>query len=733
MITFMDGDVDKATAMIKTAFLSLYLQGDLGAAIYYGSIVGNGQVEVGQPEIALVYCDMALKTTATTKDMGFPFWAYMGKARALVALHREPEAKPLLELAIEQARSQGAPAVEAQLLVVMGKQAAASNPEQAIAYLKAAARLSSQNGFRHPYAWSTVELANVYRDQGDLVSAQKYATDALQAMRDLEDKYHMPVHLALMADLAARRGEFRKAEAFYQQAADVVEALLINVPSREVESSLIALESQIYLGYFRLAATTHANSTKAFDILEMARGRSIADALRSEPIRRVPADATTQSARRDINRIQLTLLRETNRNKRENLLEQLFQAEQVIAPVGRPKNRLQENGVHAHPIRLATLRSSLRPDEMVLEYILDEPNSFCLRITRQTAAVTVLPAGRKQIEQSVDNYLAEIGSMKPGTDASERLYSLLLRPILGRASKPRLIIVPDGKLNLLPFDSLQDSQGRYVLNSYVVTYAPSATVLHTIRTSPVAHAPSLTLLGVGDVDYHQPRALGATAGPGQLEAATTDPFDLSGAQLVNIPKTRDEVTAVSHALGGDSRLLLGREATEAAFKSQPLADFKIIHIAAHGIVSTKFPNRSALVLGADPASREDGLLQVGEIENLTLNAQLVTLSACDTGLGKLQGEEGIANLVRAFLFAGAKSVLATLWTASDVYTPNLMGRFYRRVAEGQDEGQALRQAKLDLVTEFGDQALPVFWAGFTLVGDGSKGIPLPRLRLSALH
>ena len=317
--------------------------------------------------------------------------------------------------------------------------------------------------------------------------------------------------------------------------------------------------------------------------------------------------------------------------------------------------------------------------------------------------------------------------MKPDADGSEKLYSLLLRPILGRDSKPRLIIVPDGKLNLLPFDSLQDSQGRYVLNSYIVTYAPSATVLHTIRTSPVAHPPSLTLLGVGDVDYHQPRALRATAGPGQLEAATTDPFDLSGAQLVNIPKTRDEVTAVSHALGGDSHLLFGREATEAAFKSQPLADFKIIHIAAHGIVSTKFPNRSALILGTDPTSREDGLLQVSEIENLTLNAQLVTLSACDTGLGKLQGEEGIANLVRAFLFAGAKSVLASLWTASDVYTPNLMGRFYHRVAEGQDEGQALRQAKLDLVTEFGDQALPVFWAGFTLVGDGSNGIPLPRL------
>ena len=100
----------------------------------------------------------------------------------------------------------------------------------------------------------------------------------------------------------------------------------------------------------------------------------------------------------------------------------------------------------------------------------------------------------------------------------------------------------------------------------------------------------------------------------------------------------------------------------------------------------------------------------------------MTLSACDTGTGKLLGQEGIASLERAFLLAGAKAVIASLWPADDTLTIALMKRMYQHLIEGADKGTALRQAKLDLLKEFGDQALPVYWAGFTLVGDGSAPI-----------
>jgi len=137
----------------------------------------------------------------------------------------------------------------------------------------------------------------------------------------------------------------------------------------------------------------------------------------------------------------------------------------------------------------------------------------------------------------------------------------------------------------------------------------------------------------------------------------------------------------------------------------------------HGVANAEFPDRAALVLGSSPASGEDGLLQVREIRDLPLRAELVTLSACDTGTGKLLGQEGIASLERAFLLAGSKAVIASLWPADDTFTIALMKRMYQHLADGADKGAALRQAKLDLLKEFGEQALPMYWAGFVLILD----------------
>jgi CHAT domain-containing protein len=175
-------------------------------------------------------------------------------------------------------------------------------------------------------------------------------------------------------------------------------------------------------------------------------------------------------------------------------------------------------------------------------------------------------------------------------------------------------------------------------------------------------------------------------------------------------------------MSGEKRVMLGKDATEAGFKALPLADFRVIHLAVHGLGNSEFPDRAALVLGNSPSTGQDGLLQVREIRDLPLRADLVTLSACDTGNGKLLGEEGIASLERAFLLAGAKSVIASLWTADDTYTIALMKRLYQHLIDGYDKGAALQQAKVDLLKQFAGQAAPVYWAGFTLVGDGSVAI-----------
>jgi CHAT domain-containing protein len=172
--------------------------------------------------------------------------------------------------------------------------------------------------------------------------------------------------------------------------------------------------------------------------------------------------------------------------------------------------------------------------------------------------------------------------------------------------------------------------------------------------------------------------------------------------------------------------LLGGTASEQQVKKEPLQDFDVIHFAVHGILSTKVPSRSALLLR--PGGDDDGLLQAGEILQLRLRAALVTLSACDTGAGAIHGQDGVSSLVRPFLAAGARSVVANLWTADDQFSLALMREFYTRLAAGADVATALRDAKRKMLAEFGPQATPKLWSGVLAYGDSAATIHAPKTK-----
>jgi CHAT domain-containing protein len=209
---------------------------------------------------------------------------------------------------------------------------------------------------------------------------------------------------------------------------------------------------------------------------------------------------------------------------------------------------------------------------------------------------------------------------------------------------------------------------------------------------------------------------GPPAGP-----VTRGVYDLDATKLRPLPLAAEEAESVREAFGaGGSQVLVKDAATEAAFKSQQLVDFSVLHLAAHGIMSTKFPARSALVLR--PAGVEDGLLQAREILDLRLNAALVTLSACDTSTGADQGQDGVASLVRPFVAAGARAVVANLWAAGDTFSAALMREFYRELAGGVDIGESLRRAKLRMIESFGPEAVPRLWSGVLAYGDTSASV-----------
>jgi CHAT domain-containing protein len=149
----------------------------------------------------------------------------------------------------------------------------------------------------------------------------------------------------------------------------------------------------------------------------------------------------------------------------------------------------------------------------------------------------------------------------------------------------------------------------------------------------------------------------------------------------------------------------------------PLSTFRVLHFALHSTIDEDFPDRSALILSSFKHDEEDDLRQAREIVGLDLNADLVTLSACDAGAGTIEGIAGINSLVQAFLMAGSRSVVASIWPAEDMFTAALMRRFYAKLRQGFDKAEALTLAKRELLRMNGPDALPFLWAGFRLVGD----------------
>jgi CHAT domain-containing protein len=216
-------------------------------------------------------------------------------------------------------------------------------------------------------------------------------------------------------------------------------------------------------------------------------------------------------------------------------------------------------------------------------------------------------------------------------------------------------------------------------------------------------------------DGRESAAVGKPFGP-----ITREVFETDLGQLVPLVAANGEARLVADALGPGGIVLVGPSATEGALKKQPLERYRVLHFAVHGLVSTKFPERSALVLYPEPAASEDGFWQAREIARTRLNADLVTLSACDVGSGRLVGEEGIEILVRPFLMAGARPVVANVWESNDDFTRGLMREFYTRLATGVDKGRALRDAKVAMIRKFGTDATPRMWAGFIMVGE-SRG------------
>jgi CHAT domain-containing protein/Tfp pilus assembly protein PilF len=367
------------------------------------------------------------------------------------------------------------------------------------------------------------------------------------------------------------------------------------------------------------------------------------------------------------------------------------------------------------PLDLAAARATLDPGTVLLAYAVSAERTVLFVVEPASApgpgiAAAVIPAGDAPLRRAVQAFRRAIEAGPSGNAAAlrtagEALYALLLQPVETRvAAARRIVLAPDGPLHLLPFSALVRGGHPLVLWK-PISIVPSATAVAEIRRREVdrGRTPSATR--------------------GRL-VAFGDPAYSAGRDLRPLRGTRGEVRTIAALFPNRAEVFVGADATESRAK-RIAKDVRYVHFACHGLIDQRFPFDSALALsdgglaeGDASAGGDNGRLQAWEIlERVRVDADLVTLSACESGLGTAVRGEGLLGLTRAFLHAGARTVAASLWAISDRSTVTLMRSFYGHLAAGMPKDEALRRAQAEMVRAGGLHAHPFYWAAFELIGD----------------
>ena len=567
------------------------------------------------------------------------------------------------------------------------------------------------------------------------------------------------------ANVLRALGRNEEALQHYQSAINGIESLRsVALATEEGRAGVLAKSHETYAEAADLLVSQH-HDTKAFEMAERGRARGFIEmlALTRDGL---PDELTPEQSKREadlqvrISSIQKTLWKGgISANEQQERRKELAAAENDVDAFHvavRHSNPRFASIRYPEPISVGRVQSELLDNKSVLlEFMLGEKRSLVWVVSKDQLTSAVLPP-RREIERQVLDFrkaLTERASVLTAQSAIARierlgsaLYATLVGPIRDAIpSGANVIIVPDGILSYLPFETLvsgtrRNSMGElepvYALEKLRISYAPSAGALAAVRSlNPAPRVWEKMLLAFGDpnVGGHgaaaranktalvrtSDTAIASDSGVPPVQSAYNT-YAERGFSLVPLPFTREEVLGIGKLFSPAQRqLYLGDSATEEAIKKERLNEYRYIHLASHGLIDESVPGLSGILFSRNLASREDGVLEAGEIMQLKLSADLITLSACSTGLGKLINGEGILGLTRAFFYAGARNVAVSLWNVNDSATSELMKAFYLNLKNGLPMDESLRQAKLDLLKGANPEwKQPYFWAAFVLVGKG---------------
>jgi CHAT domain-containing protein/tetratricopeptide (TPR) repeat protein len=697
---FLLGDTTTAKKQVVRAWGLSKVERDPAATVRYASVFGAGLVQLHDYKEALTFLDQAIKLANSNAALAYPTIAIDAKIDALSGLKDYAAALALANNSL--ARLENTPYEEHKTQVLISRGSIyedVGNVSAAIADYKRAIEISESTSNYREITDAGGKLAQALEKTNDLGEALITVNSAIEANTHIPDElYLVPRNLIIKAEILERLGHARDAEALYRESVVLVDTMLTHAGTTNTQRYLLSEMSDVYSGFFTFLSNRHRYN-EALQVIERIRGRVEAEALEHHASAAVHVPTPEEQ---QLTALNISLIGIDDPAKRQSLLNSIHNAELTISPSAIAQEAM------TRPVTLINLQKTLQPTTALVEYVLAEPFSHALVITNETVTPYVLPA-KSVIEADANQYRKEIRGRKEDRPLGQQLFREILAPISEYTHKTDFVVIPDGALHLLPISALIDENGAYVLTTHTISVSPSSTVYELLeRRVKGRERTDLPYLGVAawtQESSQKNSVFRAFMGPTRSE-------------LAPLPDSQKEVETIGNELPQPGTILLGSAATETRFKEISSTSTDVVHLALHGYADLDYPDRSALAFAPEPDHANDGLLQVREVRNLKLNAKLVTLSACDTGVGPV-GEAGVANLVNAFIEAGADSVVSTLWELEDHTTEHMMAAFYGQLATGARKVDALRSAQLELLNS---KLPPYFWASFQVVGDANGNI-----------
>ncbi len=462
--------------------------------------------------------------------------------------------------------------------------------------------------------------------------------------------------------IARRLGQTDKARELFCRAVDIVEQQKMRISPLAERRARYSAEQRALYDDCTLARAQDGDLSRAFDVIERYRARGLIELMSDRAL--LLDNDLTPALRSERDRLERALARTPGDAQLQSAQDQLIGRIRAQAPRYAALR-------YPEPLSLRVASRQLPRKSAAVVYLLsgDRLHALVVRGDREPSFVDLGP-GRDAI--------AAVAALRSSTDTASlrRTFAVLMAPLeTAIAGAERLILAPDDVLHQVPFAALQDTHGRYLIERFSLKQVPSLSLLAELQRRRSAND--------GIVATADPMADG-----GQRPAV------LRG-NLAPLPNARREVDAIARIFGGRTAVIVGEAANESAVMAAA-RNARVVHLAVHGFFDSKFPARSGLVLA--PSANDDGIVNVADVaQRWQLDADLVVLSACESAAGEISASEGVIGLVRAFHYAGARTVLGSLWAVPDRSTADLMVVFHRLQQRGFDAADALRHAQLAMI------------------------------------